>query len=397
MPKNVPSTTVAAALRQIRNDLSGRFIQRQGAIQAMLLAVLSKQHCFILGPPGTGKSDLVRALVERITGAEYFEALLSKTRPDAAVLGPYDLPLLQSTGAFRRRIDGYLLTANFAFLDEVGKMGATLGHDMLAALNERLRHEVHTTSGAVASAHPIPLYTAFTASNELIVKESDDAAALWDRLLIRCIVDYISEASQFAALLRREVKPGPVTTVAFADLQHVIDVEVPAVAVPDAVIDGILQIRKALDEARISVSDRRWVQAMRVIRAHAWLEGRDKAELADLAALDCVLWSEPSQVDTVRRIRVAVADPLAKDGMDIWDQLRAVTAEIEALRHKSGGERFEFAQTAGRKRREINRKVSALAKRYHTEGVDGTEQIQQLKNAVEALEILTETVLLLGE
>jgi MoxR-like ATPase len=76
----------------------------------LLIATLAKHHTFILGLPGTGKSDMIREIVSRFVGASYCENLLSKTRPDAAILGPYNLPELRDKGDFHRKINGFLPT-----------------------------------------------------------------------------------------------------------------------------------------------------------------------------------------------------------------------------------------------------------------------------------------------
>jgi MoxR-like ATPase len=387
------NTALAQKLRQIRTELRSTFIQRDAAIDAMLLAVMAKEHCYILGPPGTGKSDMTRAFILRLIGATYFEVAVSKTLPEAALLGQIDIKRLRDTGESLRKRDGYLTTVNFAFIDEAGKMSAILGHHLLAALNERVRHEVENG----VSHHPIPLYTAITASNELLVRESEDAAALWDRLLVRTTVDYINDTAGFVSLLKRGAAPATtVTTVDFAELADAIDNEVPAVVLSDATIDGVLQIRKGIAAAHIVVSDRRWRQAMKVIRAHAWLDGRDTTTLADLAALDYVLWQTPDQIDTVRRIRVAVADPLARDAMAIRDTLAEITAELNSRRNDDKDTRLNIGRGAARKRRQATREIEILQKAYADAGLDGTDQVLQLKDAIDALEDLI-TQFALGE
>ncbi len=383
------NTKLAASLRAIRTELNATFIQRHAAIEAMFLAVLAKEHAYILGPPGTGKSDLARNFIGRIVGAKYFEMAGAKTLPEAVALGDVDVMKWRDTGVKLRAREGYITTCHFAFIDEIGKMSPILGHHILAALNERIRHEVENG----VSHHPIPLMSAITASNELLVKESEDGAALWDRLLVRTTVDYITDTAGFVSLLKRDFAPATtVTTVDFAELSAAIDTEVPAVTLTDATIDAVIQVRKGIADAHIVVSDRRWRQAMKVIRAHAWLDGRDSTNVSDLSALDYVLWQTPDQIDTVRRIRVAVADPLARDAMVIRDFLAAITAELEARRGMDETTRFAFGREATTKRRKASRDVEKLQKAYADAGLDGTDQVLQLKAAIDSLEDLTQVI-----
>jgi MoxR-like ATPase len=318
---------VALSLNNILDELSAIYLERRAVIEAVIMAILAKEHAYILGPPGTGKSDLVRKLVERFTGAAYFETLLSKQRPDAAVLGPYSIKELRDNDSFHRKINGFLPTANLAFLDEVGKMSPTLGHDLLAILNERLLHEVNGSR----SAKQLPLYSVITASNELIVEESDDAAALWDRLLVRTTVDYIEESGNFAVLLQSAVSGTPAAThteIDWVDLADVIDNVVPYVDVPVNVIETLLRLRDDLRSAEIRVSDRRWRQCIRLLQASAFFNGRSQVEDDDLHVLRYALWDVPAQISTVERATLSLSNPVAEAALKLLDDIEEISRGI---------------------------------------------------------------------
>jgi MoxR-like ATPase len=316
---------VAQALRQIMVEQEAMFFERRQAIEAAVLAVLSKEHLFLLGLPGTAKSMLIRDLVSRFIEALYFEVLMSRTRPDATVLGPFNLPALREHGDFHRKTKGFLPDVNFANIEEIGKMGPTMGHDILGILNERIYHEVN----GGRSTRPVPLYTAFTSSNEMIVAESDESAALWDRLLVRWIVDYIQESSNFASFLAD--LPGDHatrTTIPFVDLADAIDNEVPKIILPRATIDTIIRLRGELRQKEIVVSDRRWRQSVRVLQASAFLNGRSQVEDDDIAVLRYTLWDSVEQLSTVERITLSVSNPTAEKVIEIMDTVRQINKGI---------------------------------------------------------------------
>lgn len=348
---------VATKLNSVLDEMSALFLERRSVIEAVIMATLAKEHSFILGPPGTAKSMLIRDLVSRFTGSTYFESLLSKTRPDAAILGPYNLPELRDKGDFHRKTAGFLPTANFAMLDEVGKMSPTLGHDLLAILNERLYHEVN----GGRSAKDVPLYSAYTASNELIVEESDDSAALWDRLLVRTYVDYIQESGNFAVLLQSAAQgpmPAARTEIDFTELADAIDNVVPTVDVPVGAIETVLKLRDEMRSAEIMPSDRRWRQCMRLLQASAFFHGRTAVDDDDIHVLRFALWDVPAQIAPVERMCLSLSNPVAEKCMAILDDANSISNGIRDRKGQSLENRAAYGTEANGKLKVL---VSELA------------------------------------
>lgn len=350
-------TTNAAAIRDLQFELNDRYPQRQDAIEAMLVAMVTKEHAFLLGPPGTAKSMIARDVFSAVSGAEYFEVLMSKNRPAEAVLGPYDLQLLRSESSFVRKDKGFLTTAHFAFLDEAGKMSPTVGHDMLAALNERIKHEV--SSGR--SAHKIPLMTAIAASNEHPASASDDAAALWDRLLLRAPVTYLASGTDFAKMLNATHTPiTPVMTLeALAWIQ---DMEVPAVELTEATVDALYELRKTFNKEGFVVSDRRWRASVKAVKAMAWLRDSDSTEPEDLSILRLIVWDQLETFDKVRRLIMKVTSPVGEEVLALRDGFEEIQANMAARSDKSKSEQLQHFTTEAAKLTEIRKKLEGLAK-----------------------------------
>jgi MoxR-like ATPase len=314
-------------LKAIGANLRTRFFERGSVIDAMTLAVLSKQHVFILGEPGTGKSALIRSYFDCVTGATYFEAVLSKTRPAEAVVGPYDIPELRDNGHLFRKINGFLPTANFAMLDEIGKMPATLGHDLLAVVNERRLHQVNGGRSWI----DVPLYSFFAGSNELPTEESDDAAAMWDRMLVRIVVERIQEPGNFVAMLGGAI-PGAQATppaVDFESLKNVIDNVVPNIALPRDVGEALVTLRDNLRNEEIAPSDRRWKQSVALLQAAAFMEGRTEISVDDIGVLRHTLWDTPQQINKVERMTLSVSNPFAEAALDLLSRAEEIAREVQ--------------------------------------------------------------------
>jgi MoxR-like ATPase len=357
-------TVTNAEIQQIMAELNNNHFERQDAVHSAVLALLSQNHLFFLGEPGTSKSALCRDLAMRLDGASYFETLLSRTRPAEAVLGPLDLPKLRDTGAFQRKREGTLLTADIAFLDEVGNMSPTLGHDIHAALNERIYHEVGETGKSTIN---IPLSTAFTAGNNIPTEESDDARALWDRIVLRCKVDYIQNGTAFARLFETTDNVDP-TTVDWASLRDVIENEIPQIPIPSRVTDLLWEIREELKKHQdvsngegIVLSDRRWKACANVMRAQAWLEGRDQVAEKDLLVLKYVLWNETHQIEPVERVLIRFADKVSDQVRTLRDNIQELAKGISERKNHSKEQRSDAATHTLRKAKAIKHELLRLS------------------------------------
>ncbi len=67
----------------------------------------------------------------------------------------------------------------------------------------------------------------------------------------------------------------------------------PAVDVPDAIVDAVVTLRAALRRKELVASDRRWRQAVALLQASAYLDGRTAVAETDLPVLTHVLWDSP--------------------------------------------------------------------------------------------------------
>lgn len=356
------STTLQENVQTIVKELKDTYFEREEMIESCILALLTGNHHFSLGPPGTAKSQLVRDLSSRLKGSQHFEVLLNRLLPAEAVLGPLDLPLLRDTGAFVRKTQGYLPEADTAYLDEIGNVSATLGHSMHSLLNERLFHEV-TSDGK--SVRTVPLMTAFTSGNTIPGAESEDSAALWDRILLRCEVSYIKSGASFNNLFNWAADGGG-TTVDWSELKKAITDDIPFIPIPPKVIDLLLEVRGKLadtiqvGDSGIVLSDRRWKACASVLRANAWLNGRDQVMEKDLLVLKYVLWNEPHEIPVVERLLVAFADRLSDQLRTLKDEMAEMTASIHERKGHSIDQRRDHGTTLLRKLRGVKQELIRL-------------------------------------
>jgi len=315
------TTDTAAQLRAIVEELSARFFERGEVAELLMTTMLAGQHALILGPPGTAKSELARDLSSRITSARYYETLLTKFTDPKSVFGPVDVAAL-TRGEYRQVLEGHATQAHFLFLDEIFKCSSAALNALLSLLNERLYH-----SEAGGGVIKCDLISCISASNEL--PDGEELAAIFDRLLVRVEVAYLAEDANFAALLESAVvrRGGDHrTTVDLVDFQLAVDVDVPAIGLPTGVVTTISKLRAELLRAGIAASDRRWRQAIRLLQAAAYLDGRDAVDEDDLAVLAHVLWASPSERPTVERLVLAAGNPTTK----VVKEVEELFADLDA-------------------------------------------------------------------
>ncbi|MFD8498002.1 AAA family ATPase [Amycolatopsis sp. NPDC059657] len=372
----------AAGMRAIVTELSDQFFERADVVRALAVSVLAGQHSLILGPPGTAKSELGRELTSRFEGARYWEVLLSKFTDPKRLFGPVDVAAL-TRGEYTQVFAGRATEAHIAFVDEIFKCSAGALNEMLAFLNERLYHPENG-----GDPIPCPLVSAITASNEL--PSTEELAAVYDRLLVRLEVGYLTDPSNFAKLVRSAVTaaaPTTRTTVSLDELQHAVSVEVPAVDVPDGIVDAVCQLRAELRRKELVMSDRRWKQSIRLLQASAWLDGRTEVTDRDLEVLRHVLWDSTTQRPTVERAVLMLVNPDAREALDLLDAIEELEAELNAKVGQSTESLSDWAvKEANGKLARAGKRLDVMIADAQTAGrsVETLERVARRRKAVHA-------------
>ena len=299
--------TVLDRILAVRQDLNTHLLEREVAIEAAMLALLTREHLLLLGPPGTAKSLLVRNVCERVQGSTYFERLLTRFSTPEELFGPLSLSALEQD-QYKRITAGTLVEAHIGFVDEVFKANSAILNSLLTLINERLFHE----AGQVL---PAPLLSLFGASNE--TPEDDSLGALYDRFLLRVTVPYLADDDSMRKLLSLQ----PATPGAFFTLKDLeaAQGEVWQVPLTDEAREAIISIKHGLEEEGIAASDRRWKACATLVRAKAYLEGEQQTTSDHAEILTHALWAEPSQIRVVERVVSKVTNPLNLEAVELED------------------------------------------------------------------------------
>ncbi|GIW40729.1 MAG: hypothetical protein KatS3mg076_1306 [Candidatus Binatia bacterium] len=364
--------TPAAALRRIREELAGTFLERADLIDATLAAVLAGQHVLIIGPPGTAKSMLADEICRRFEGARYFQWLLTKFSTPEELFGAVSLAALEQDD-YRRVTTHKLPEAHIAFLDEVFKASSSILNAILTIMNERRFYNGREVL-------EVPLVSLIGATNEL--PEEDELQALYDRFLVRYVVDYIQEDFRFLKMLEMEA-PERRTTLSLEGLRQA-QRQVKRVGVSPALLRAVADIRRELRRKQIVASDRRYRQAVELLRAFAFLQGRQEVVEDDLFLLEHVLWRDPGERGEVH----ATLHQLLRGYQDEVKELLFQTQELRDYAHRqweNGELRSRALVEAHTKIRNILRRVQDILEEARALGRP-TDLVEAVKQEIESIQ-----------
>jgi MoxR-like ATPase len=371
-------------MQAIERELTASLIERDEVIRASLVALLARQHLVVLGPPGTAKSALVTSLAERVnpqngSGLRTFAYLMTRFTTPEELFGPVSVSGLKRD-EYVRITDGKLVEAELVFLDEIFKASSAILNALLKIANERVFNnggqEMH-----------VPLISLFGASNEM--PQGNELEALWDRFLLRFRVGYVTDTG-FVKFIRAAAakykghgsngsQPLTLQQPELSTLQH----SAAQVAIPNAAIDLIEQLRRDLAAKGIVISDRRWGQALGVLQAHALTEGRDAVTEDDLVFLKHVMWQSPEQQAEIGKALARIGNPLNSKAVDYEDQAASVHRECMDAQNAAQSEeqKMQAAIEANTKLKQIGVKLQELREQVVEQG----RNINRVDKVIEAV------------
>ncbi len=272
-------TNIKNRITTILSRMKYGTIERDEALALSLLSALAGESIFLLGLPGVGKSMIARRLKLAFDKATVFEYLMSRFSTPDEIFGPVSISKLKEEDCYERVTSGFLPEAEVVFLDEIWKAGPAIQNSLLTVLNEKIYLNGNQEL-------QLPLKGIIAASNELPAK-NEGLEALWDRFLLRYVVNPIDQKQNFFRLLSATASDSspeefePLTHDDFLSLQS----ESRKVTIPGHILEILYTLREKLNEKindkdvvtgepdpenlKYYVSDRRWKKAVGVMKMSA--------------------------------------------------------------------------------------------------------------------------------
>jgi MoxR-like ATPase len=280
-------------LNAVLNYVKQAFIGKDEIIDLLGISLIAKENAFLLGPPGTAKSAIIRLLSQSIEDGKNFEYLLTRFTEPNEIFGPFDIRKLKE-GELVTNTEGMMPEASMVFLDEIFNANSAILNSLLMALNEKVFRRGKETK-------KLPALMFVGASN--VLPEEDSLNALLDRFLIRAKCDYVDPDKLHDVLLagwnleNAETKEKPIIA---SDEIRSLQLEARKVDL-STIRKEYIDIVHTLRNTGIKVSDRRAVKLQNLIAASALMCGRNIAIKTDMWVLKYI-WDTEEQIEILEGI-----------------------------------------------------------------------------------------------
>jgi len=312
--------------KKFMEELSAPFIGREEEAKVVVLALLSKEHVILIGEPGTAKSALARRAAE-LLNAKFFMYLLTKYTEPAELFGALDINALRE-GQYRRITKDRLPESQIAFLDEIFNANSAILNALLSLLNERVIYDGYNVIR-------VPLRTLISASNR--VPDEPELEALYDRLLLRHYARPVGEelwkqlldATWEIEFTNRWSVKEPIMNVEHLDKLYSYLQQVDL----SGVKNKLLKLYAMLEEKGIHLTDRRKGKVLKIVSAHAILNGRLKASEEDLIVLKYIA---PREIDDFEKVSALLSEELKtpikymKELNEIYNNIKEASKYVDA-------------------------------------------------------------------
>lgn len=355
-------------LNNVLRFVKDAFIGKDEIIDLLGISLIAKENAFLLGPPGTAKSAIIRMLSSCIKDGKNFEYLLTRFTEPNEIFGPFDIRKLKD-GELVTNTEGMMPEASMVFFDEIFNANSAILNSLLTALNEKTFRRGKETK-------KLPALIFVGASN--VLPEDEALNALLDRFLIRVRCDYVDtdlleevllagwNLENKAAMNKPDILPSEI--IELQQLSKQVDLS--------PVRKQYVNLVHNLRNTGIKVSDRRAVKIQNLLAASALMCNRTEVIISDFWVLKYI-WDTEEQIELLAGIIDNIIEtdnsPLAHPQalFNKTPNAEELTKEVTLLTGKweSGSLSFEEQNTVKDKLRYIQTRCNWIKNNEHKQHI----------------------------
>lgn len=308
-----------AALARVRQEVGKAVVGQDGAVEALIIALLSDGHVLLEGVPGTAKTLLVRTL-SRVLALDTKRIQFTPDLMPGDVTGSliYD----NQAGDFTFR-EGPVFT-NLLLADEINRTPPKTQSSLLEAMEER-----QISVDGVTRALPDPFMVAATMNPIEYEGTYVLPEAQLDRFMLKVILDLPPRDAELEVLRRHASGFNP-RDLAAANVQQAIDeqelrharAQAQQVRVHESVLGYLVDLARASRQSpsvRMGISPRGATALLRAAKASSYLYGYDAVTPDHIQRMCLPAW----------RHRIVLQPEAELEGVSTDAVLRSIVQQVQ--------------------------------------------------------------------
>lgn len=315
MEKYLSGTKIREQVLAAIDETKKNLYEREELAKLIWLTIGADLNLLMLGDPGTAKTMLAVNLTKTIKDAKIFRYTLNSFTTIDEIFGNWDIIELKENNILKRNITNSLLDAHIAYLDEFFKCNSGTLNALLDVMNEKSFTDAHGTT-------KLPLKFLVSSSNEL-PSEEDNLAAVLDRFQVKYLVKSIQDHSvRINAYMQAGTSNADISTMMSPNDIDEYRKLVSQVEYTQEAAEMTEKIYQAVIKASVYISDRTVFKTIPLVKAQAFLAGRDRVEPADLLILKDAFWNTMSEIKDVKKVIFELADPISGKIEEVWESIQ---------------------------------------------------------------------------
>lgn len=274
-------------------ELNLRLIERDELSRLVVLSMLSKNHMFLIGERGVGKSKTVELVNGAIKDSTFWQLQINE---DTKLKELYGKKRSTDDGTVSYTAKRSLLNTHYGVLDEMYKGRGNL----LNGLLELLVDASYTSGDGIK--RKTPLLAVFGTSNEYPTETR--MLPFNDRFTVWYEVKRIQEPENRVKYYAGDYLDEPIENQYFSleDIEH-ISVVKNDITIPETIIALFDEITRALITQKVKTSDRKYGRVLHgMIRVSAYLNNRSSVDISDVFLLLHTAWHDDVEKEKVKRV-----------------------------------------------------------------------------------------------